>query len=137
MSRQLIVVGVDATPASRSALVWAAAHARTTGCRLLAVQVLPEEVSDLTFTALPTENQQAHDTAYRVVDEAYRALPPEPDWRLVRTFGRPGRELVRYAKRADLLVLGSDEHTGFRGVLHNSTLHYCLRHSRVPVLAYP
>jgi nucleotide-binding universal stress UspA family protein len=135
--RGLVVAGIDHSPAARAALTWAADYARLIDARLLAVHVFPEDVPAVIYTALPTDDDRLRAHEYDQVTELFASIRPESDWRLMRTFGRPGEELVRLAEHADILVVGAQEHTGLRRLVLGSISHYCIRHAQVPVLSHP
>ena len=51
--------------------------------------------------------------------------------------GTPGPVLVAESRDAQLLVIGTQEHTGLRRAVLGSVSHYCLSHARAPVVAIP
>ena len=64
---------------------------------------------------------------------------PEPGWMLTFAEGNAGEVLVRLGENADveLLVVGTQEHTGLRRAVLGSVSHYCLSHAGCPVVAVP
>ena len=48
--------------------------------------------------------------------------------------GHPAEVLVRAARGADMLVVGSQGHGGFTGALLGSVSQYCVHHALCPVL---
>lgn len=142
MTRSIVVVGVDQSPQSRAALQWAARYARTTGASLHVISAHPHWNPALPYAVgvagIPLTNQEAWDEqAHSAIDQLFDSVRPEPHWTLTQIDGSPGPELVRASLNADLLVVGTREHTGFDRFLEGSTSHYCLRHADVPVVAVP
>ena len=71
------------------------------------------------------------------IRSAFDSLVPEPTWGLEFWGGSIGPTLVDQAKPADLLVIGTREHTGFDRVLSGPVSHYCLSHAKRPIVAVP
>ena len=71
------------------------------------------------------------------VTNTFEAIRPEPDWLLQFAEGDAGRVLVRHSQQAELLVVGTREHTGLGRILVGSVSHYCLSHAACPVVAVP
>lgn len=110
-----IVVGVDGSPESRSALRWAIDYAQRMRTDLRVVSVVPLSVLTALWTDRPDENvKEAHTAATRaevermlqrheVETEKPLACPVE----VVVEAGHPVSVLCRLAADADLLVVGS------------------------------
>lgn len=142
MSTQTVVVGIDQSAASQSALNWAADYARATGATLHVVGVHPNWHAAMPYSVgvagVPLLDQKSWDDADLVnLSAMFHSVRPETAWRLTQVDGDPGPQLVKAAKDASLLVVGTREHTGFDRFLEGSVSHYCLRHSPVPVVAVP
>lgn len=142
MTHRVIVVGIDQSPSARAALQWAAAHARRTGAVLRAVHVHNRTHPRLPYgvgpTSVPPANPQPWGEHERAdVAEMFESLKPEPSWTLYLVEDHPGAELVRAAKEAELLVIGTGEHTGVDRLMSGSVSHYCLSHAEVPVVTVP
>jgi nucleotide-binding universal stress UspA family protein len=114
-----IVVGVDGSPTSRDALVWAAQEAELRGCELVAVygwqvstEPRPAGVGIGVTPPLDEYQRCASEKVQRIVAETLGPGRPRPPARLsVRAVHRtPGRALIDESKNADLLVLGSKGH---------------------------
>lgn len=133
-----VLVGVDGSPNSRSALRWAAAAARRDGCPLVAVRVwltteLPAEV------ALPSP--PAGDAYERAVlawlrSEVEQVLGEDApaDVQYEQAYGAPSRALLDRTGPHDLLVLGARGHGGFLGLLLGSVATQCSQHARGTVV---
>jgi len=139
-----ILVGVDTSPSGRGALTWAARYARVTGQRLRALHVFSYRAAGgvvWTPGGLPGMpaggSDELKDEIESQIKSAFDSLDPEPGWRLEFWGGSIGPTLVDQAKLADLLVIGTREHTGVDRVLSGSVSHYCFSRVRCPVVAVP
>ena len=138
-----VVVALDDSSQSRTALAWAAAYARTTGAGLYAVHVLradfglPESWSPVLGGAPHTVSGPELDFARDAVRTLFSDARLEPEVTLTMLYGSPGPEVVRFAARAGLLVVGTREHRGFERLVTGSVSHFCLDHARSPVVAVP
>jgi nucleotide-binding universal stress UspA family protein len=141
--RQQIVVGLDDSAPSRAALAWAATQAGATKAVLRAIHVLewPNGLSRAGFPRpLDLMNVSADEleASYRhAITAIFDGVSPRADWLLQFASGDPGQVLVRQAAKADLLVVGTREHTGVRRLVNGSVSHYCLSHATCPVVAVP
>ncbi|MER6629901.1 universal stress protein [Streptomyces sp. NPDC000987] len=132
---QRIVVGVDGSDSSRSALRWAARQAVLTGAELRPVQAwrlpptygMPTDYSDADFEGHARENLR------RTVQDV---LGEYPDLNVVPQVveGHPATVLIEAARSADLLVVGSHGHGTFAGTLLGSVSQHCVHHATCPVL---
>lgn len=134
-----IVVGVDGSPSSKSALAWALRQAERAGGAVEAViawhypvvlatpfgpaNVLPE--TDFGATAAHVLGQAISET----VDPA----EPVKVSGIVRE-GNPAQVLLAAAQGADLLVVGSRGHGGFTEALLGSVSQHCVHHAQCPVV---
>ena len=138
-----IVVGLDVSPSSQSALAWAASHARSTGAEIRAVHAVPvaaATVASADWMGMATSPMadDSVDRAYRdAVTAVWETVKPEPSWRLEFRKGDPGRLLVAESAHAELLVIGTREHVGWGRILTGSVSHYCLSHATCPIVAVP
>ena len=141
MSRQdrdngRIVVGVDGSPSSMTALRWAILQAELTGCEVEAVTSwrLPSRYG---FAAVTDRATDFEGDARKVLADALNEVSSvEPDV-LIRSSvveGHPAEVLVRAARGADMLVVGSRGHGGFPGAMLGSVSQYCVHHAPCPVL---
>jgi nucleotide-binding universal stress UspA family protein len=129
-----IVVGVDGSPASVSALEWADRQASLTGAVVEAVTAwrFPMTYGGFPVDAgadWPANAQAAQDTAVK------EALGDEAT-ALVRRVaeGHPVRVLLDAAADAELLVVGSRGHGGFAGMLLGSVSEHVVAHAPCAVV---
>jgi nucleotide-binding universal stress UspA family protein len=138
--RPRIVVGVDGSPSSRSALRWAVGQARLTGGTVDAVIAWQIPIMPQHYSWAPVYMEEAEDfakDARKRIDAAISAEVHPADSQLVRTHvvhGHPAQVLLDVADGADLLVVGSRGHGGFASVLLGSVSQHCVHHARGPVL---
>lgn len=141
-AEQVVVVGVDGSRSASTALRWAVDYTRRHVAPLRVVhawelpanQVMEAAVSEELFRTAATD-ARARATSW-VLDALGEAAPAQP-WSLDVVEGQPGPVLVDRSRDAELLVLGTGEHVGLRRVLSGSVGHYCLSHTRCPMVAVP
>ncbi|MDQ3827311.1 MAG: universal stress protein, partial [Actinomycetota bacterium] len=143
---QLVVVGVDGSPASYTALRWALSHAGRTGARVRAIRCwMPVmfkawEVA-ITAEPVPTVAEQrgrAERELAQAVAAAWLWVPNaagQIDVEQKARYGLAGPTLVSAAADAGLLVVGHGHHV--IDLMHRSVSWYCLRHAQCPVLVIP
>jgi nucleotide-binding universal stress UspA family protein len=147
-----IVVGVDGSPGGQAALRFALEEARARGATLHVVTAwtLPlTEVPGPFLVELPggmgppfeeVRDALRHE-AERTLDEALRNVlaGAEPGVELRREVveAAPADALLRAARGADLLVVGSRGRGGFAGLLLGSVGQRCARHAACPVAIVP
>jgi len=133
----LVVVGIDGSPASRQALRFAADEARQRGADLEVVTSF--DVPDILWpgygpvlSPLDARLELAKQAARKVVDSE---LPDQEGMHIevVATTAPPTVALVDRSAGADLLVVGSRGHGGFRGLVMGSVSLQCVLHARCPV----
>jgi nucleotide-binding universal stress UspA family protein len=139
-----IVVGVDSSPNSKTALRWAMAQARLTGASIEAVAAWQEppttgysygwlpDMYDGDSLAAITEKVLA-ETLADVAGQ--HAEPVEIRTRVVQ--GHPAQVLLEAADGAQMLVLGSRGHGAFAGMLLGSVSQHCVHHPPCPVVVVP
>jgi nucleotide-binding universal stress UspA family protein len=139
MTRNHIIVGLDDSPSGRAALRWAAQHALLAGSVLRAIHVLDWPYSSATpGVDITPATMDEIESAYRTnITNVFQEIDPRPDWSMEFLRGEPGPVLVRKAKDAQLLVIGTREHVGLGRLLVGSISHYCLSHASCPVVAVP
>ena len=141
MSRQnrddrRIVVGVDGSASSMTALRWAILQAELTGCEVEAVIAwrLPSRYG---FAAVTDRATDFEGDARKVLADALNEVSSVEPNVVIRSSvaeGHPAEVLVRAARGADMLVVGSRGHGGFTGSVLGSVSQYCVHHAPCPVL---
>ncbi|MET9341111.1 MULTISPECIES: universal stress protein [unclassified Nonomuraea] len=138
-----VVVGVDDTPASRWALLWAVEAARLRGMALVAVHVsrapvhpFPEALP-YTHTVRQMEEARSVELIQTLFDDMTGGAPPDINTLAVARLGEPGPLLVELARPIDLLVVGRGHRSGLDRLLMPSTRRYCTGHARCPVVVVP
>jgi nucleotide-binding universal stress UspA family protein len=139
-----VVVGVDGSPGSREALVWALAEAARRGWRLQAVSAFPVEVYWSDPQLLDERRIEAvrADTEARVqalVDEVVGGLGGGGSGGgvAVEVLALPGPAALRLLAAAgtgDLLVVGSRGRGPVRSTVLGSVALHAVTHSRCPVV---
>jgi nucleotide-binding universal stress UspA family protein len=136
-SGRRIVVGVDGSEPSKRALRWAIDQAGLTGATVEAVGVWEFQSSYAWGTVAAVDAAELADACERTVidtvTETGGEAPPVPIESYIIT-GHPANELVRQAKGADLLVVGSRGYSGLVGALLGSVSQYCVHHATCPVV---
>ncbi|MGE5290417.1 MAG: universal stress protein [Micromonosporaceae bacterium] len=138
-----IVVGVDGSPSSLTALRWAVRQAELTGGTVDAVIAWQYPVSyaygaygwspvtieegGIDFDEIAEKTLA--DAVSKVVDPAAAVTVRQ---RIVQ--GNPAQALIDAARDAELLVVGSRGHGGFTGALLGSVGLHCVHHAHCPVV---
>lgn len=138
-----IVVGVDGSEGSVEALRWAGEEAPLRSDSICALYAWTYPV----FLGAPMETigpmpsrEELVEEGERILEEAIAAaFPGGADVEIAREVVEdpPARALVRASRDADLLVVGSRGHGGFRELLLGSVSHQCVLHSSCPVVIIP
>lgn len=141
--RPRLVVGIDGSPGSRGALVWAMEHAAATGATVEALAAFAVDVywTDV-YLADPRRVEAIRaDTRARaaaMVEEARTARletgRPVPEVEVVVVPGPAPQHLVHRSRGADLLVVGSRGRGGLASTLLGSVALHCSAHARCPVV---
>lgn len=130
-----IVVGVDGSDSSKAALRWAIRQAKLTGDSVDAVTAWHHPSTY--GWAVGDQMIDLEGDAKQVLTEALNevsSLEPEVPVRPLVTEGHAAEVLLRAAKGAGLLVVGSRGHGGFASALVGSVSLYCVLHAHCPVL---
>ena len=133
-----IVVGVDGSPSSRKALVWAAAEAADHGADLLVLNVwehtlLPPAGSvSVSERYVPDPSQRTNADLLQVIKEELGENPPVLVNAQVKQ-GRPAKVLIEDSAGADLLVVGQRGHGGFAGLVLGSVSQHVAAYAKCPV----
>ena len=133
-----IVVGVDGSPGSRTALNWAAAEAADHGADLVVVNVwehtlLPPAGSvSVSEHYVPDPSQRTAEDLVQVIKEELGDEPPVLVQPVVKQ-GRPAKVLIEESANADLLVVGPRGHGGFVGLVLGSVSQHVAAYAKCPV----
>jgi nucleotide-binding universal stress UspA family protein len=133
-----VVVGVDATVVSDSAIAFAFAEASGREAELVAVHAWTEPVLE---TALVGGGRQFDPRTYRQGAQdmlsarmaSWQESYPDVRVRQEVVHDRPGRALSHHSDLAQLLVVGRRGRDAFQSLVLGSTSQYLLHHARCPV----
>jgi nucleotide-binding universal stress UspA family protein len=135
--RHAIVVGVDGSASSKSALRWAARWSTATGAPVMAVLTWEMPMNyGWGYSAFPEDwNPQVDGEKYlaQTIDEVFGSQRPTGMVLAVRE-GKPAQVLLDFSRDAEMLVVGSRGHGGFVGLLMGSVSSTCAEHATCPVL---
>lgn len=132
-----IIVGVDGSDSSVTALAYAATIAAALNAPLEAI--MSWEYPEIFRSYPPLEGwsprREAESVLTDAVDRAFGGIPPR---RLTQTAlpGPAARTLIEQSKTASLLIVGSRGRGGFARLLLGSVSAACAAHARCPVLIY-
>jgi len=132
-----IVVGVDGSDSSKAALRWAIRQAKLTGASVDAVTAWRYPTGYGWAPVAAGVELDFQGDAKRALTEALgevSGLEPEIPVRPQVTEGHAAEVLLRAAKGADLLVVGSRGHGGFTSAMVGSVSLFCVLHAHCPVL---
>lgn len=139
-----IVVGVDGSPGSKTALKWAMNQARLTGATVQAISSWQDPAQYATaygWTAVAFEGDTFATAIAKVLDETVAEISaqlPHPVTVLAQVVqGHPAEALLHAAKDARLLVVGSRGHGTFAGVILGSVSQHCVQRAPCPVVVVP
>jgi len=133
-----IVVGVDGSPGSRTALAWAAAEAADHGSDLVVVNgwehtLLPPAGSvSVSERYVPDPSQRTSDELLEVIKDVLGENPPVLVQPRVKQ-GRPAKVLIEESENASLLVVGKRGHGGFAGLVLGSVSQHVAAYAHCPV----
>jgi len=136
-----IVVGVDGSDSSREALRWAYDEAAHHSASIIAVSTWHPPAMPMTppYGSLPPEGyssqprQEALDLLERFVSDL-DVRDPAVDVSTAVEEGNPAEVLIERSKEADLVVVGSRGHGGFKGMLLGSVSQHLVAHADCPVV---
>jgi len=130
-----VVVGVDGSPSSVKALRWAVRYAELTGAEVEAVTAWKYPSTYGWAPVIGGETDFEGD-AGQILAWALGQVTDAPDVLVCPSVirGDAADVLIRAAKGADLLVVGSRGHGGFVGLLLGSVSQDCVHHAPCPVL---
>ncbi|MGE5830278.1 MAG: universal stress protein [Micromonosporaceae bacterium] len=137
MKRREIVVGVDGSPASQAALVWASAEAVRRGCELTVLYAYDWHVigarAPIGGPLAEDARRRAEELVAAAVAEA-RAAAPQLVVHGKALLGAAGPTLVAAAEPAELVVVGSRGRGGFASLLLGSVSQQVATHAHTPVV---
>ncbi|MEO6122920.1 MAG: universal stress protein [Ilumatobacteraceae bacterium] len=134
-----IVVGVDGSAPSSTALAWAIEEAKLRGAKLDVVVSWDYPVmaaSEPIF--MPTPDREVLESGAETTAEAMVAQSGLAEsgvtYQIFTPEGRPGETLIEMAADADLLVVGSHGSGVIKELFLGSVSNYCAHHSPCPVV---
>ncbi|MEV4643313.1 universal stress protein [Saccharopolyspora sp. NPDC049357] len=131
-----IVVGVDGSPASKSALRWAAWHADQLGGTL--ATLMTWDVPLIYNWEVPDSDDISRRTAAALDQIITDVLDPDSDLAVSKNVanGHPASALLDLAEEvgADLIAVGHRGHGGFTEALLGSVSQHVVHHARCPVV---
>ncbi len=131
-----IVVGVDGSDSSKAALRWAIRQAKLTGSTVDAVTAwhYPSTYGWAPVSDGAVDLKGFAEKALAKALAEVSGLEPDVPVRPQVLEGQAADVLLRAARGADLLVIGSRGHSGFASALLGSVSMNCVLHARCPVL---
>ena len=140
-----IVVGVDGSAGSRTALGWACAQAALTSATVEAVITWQEPMmygaTSLGYAPVALETVDTAKIMATLLNDTVEAVATTAiatDAVVRRVIqGHPVQVLLDMAEGADLLVVGSRGHGSFAGLLLGSVSQHCVQHAPSPVVVVP
>ncbi|MEU4445242.1 universal stress protein [Actinosynnema sp. NPDC050801] len=134
---ETIVVGVDGSPISRTALRWAVEEAKLRGCAVEAVLAWHVDhgmvIGPMSATvAAGVDRDEVRQDNRRVLEDMAAEVGPEV--RAVLAEGDARDVLTKASGHAALLVVGSRGAGPIREVLLGSVSSYCVHHASCPVV---
>src|ERR671913_1642463 len=138
---KIIVVGGDGSASSGKALRWAYDEAAHHGASITAVSAWHPPALPMTppYGSAPPEGyvtqpkQDALDLLERFVNDL-DVREPAVDVRTAVEEGNPAQVLIELSKEADLVVVGSRGHGGFKGMLLGSVSQHLVAHAHCAVV---
>jgi len=139
-----IVVGVDGSAGSKTALRWAMTQARLVGARVEAVAAWQDPAMGgygYAGLTVPYTGESVaaltQKTLDQTIDDVSAGLdqPVEVSTRVEQ--GHPAEILPAVSVGAQLLVVGSRGHGAFAGMVLGSVSQHCVQHMSCPVVVIP
>jgi nucleotide-binding universal stress UspA family protein len=143
-STHRIVVGVDGSQGSITALKWAVVQADLTGATVEAIASWQYPVQYGTaygWTASAFEGDTYAATMAKALDDTVAEVTAQmsnPVTVLAQVVeGHPAEVLLQAAASAELLVVGTRGHSTFAGIVLGSVSQHCVQHAPCPVVVVP
>jgi nucleotide-binding universal stress UspA family protein len=138
----VVVVGVDGSSKSEAVLHWAAGQAVAVRGRLRVVLAwqLPQLLDHVPMRVEASLDEAAEKRVDSLINDTLTSLDirsSELDVETIVQEGGPVRLLLRSARDADLLVLGSHGHGSHSDALLGSVTQSCLMQAPCPVVVVP
>lgn len=130
-----VVVGVDGSPQSVAALQWAADYAAAVGAPVKVV--ISWQYPALYGTVPVVDEMNFEGAATKIVEKMaadIQIASPGLEVTTLVSAGRPAEILVQESENAALLVVGSQGHGAFAGMLIGSVSMHCVHHAHCPVV---
>jgi nucleotide-binding universal stress UspA family protein len=133
-----IVVGVDGSPGSRTALTWAAAEAADHHTDLVVINVWertllpPMGSGSVPHSDLPDTSGRTAENLMRIIKEELGDVPPVPVQPRLKE-GNVAEALIEESADADLLVVGTRGRGGFAGLVLGSVSQHVAAYAKCPV----
>jgi nucleotide-binding universal stress UspA family protein len=133
-----ILVGVDGSPPSRTALTWAAAEAADHGAELVVLTVWertllpPMGSGGVPQSPVPDPAQRATEDLLAVIKAELGEDPPVLVQPRVKE-GHTAQVLIEHSADADLLVVGTRGRGGFIGLVLGSVSQHVAAYAKCPV----
>lgn len=130
-----IVVGVDGSPASKTALRWAVEQARLIGGTVDAITAW-EYPATYGWGVAQFDDDLSTWAGKALADSVEEVVGPDRpvEIRESTVYGNAAKALLDAAHGAELLVVGSRGHGGFAGALLGSVSLHCVQHAHCPVV---
>lgn len=129
-----IVVGVDGSAPSITALRWAHAMAPLLKAHIRVVTCWQFQIAVGTFTPLLwNPEEEAQSVCAAAVAEAFDGVPPA-GLEMVASQGAPAKVLMEESRTAQLVIVGSRGRGGFEGLLLGAVSAAVAEHAKCPVL---
>lgn len=133
--RHSIVVGIDGSPQSISALRYAATIAASLGHGLVAFSSWLPRIALEDYTPAWAPEQDARDALEKSIEEAFgQDVPANLERKVV--MGPAAPNLIEASQDAAMLVLGTRGRGGFKGLLLGSVSSSLAAHAKCPVLIH-
>lgn len=136
-----IVVGVDSSPGSKTALRWALNQARTSGAAVEAVTAWQDPTTYDGWVPTPVDGDAIAASTEQTLIDTVVEVGGHPDQavdvRVMVAEGPAAQVLLTAAEGAELLVVGSRGRGAFAGMVLGSVSQHCVQHPPCAVAVIP